>query len=171
MGSRPWGMWKESGSTMREATTQQLSLQQLKRPRRVPAHASAQRGEVLRLLREAKARGQGLRRDDAIFQHRITQVGTRIFELERIGYEIDHRLEPGARFVTYFLIREPAKEKPLPTYLPKGSDPRQGTLANSPDWYEREHGPRPKTHPWKNAFSQKRLADPDCFALTPPEPR
>lgn len=27
------------------------------------------------------------------------------------------------------------------------------------------------THPWKQAFSDKRLADPDCFQLTPPEPR
>ena len=110
------------------------------RTRRVPAHASAQRDSVLRLLREAKARGQGLRREDAIFTYRITQVGARVHELERMGYVIRHDLEPGARFVTYFLVSEPGREKPLPTYQPRGSDPRQGSLANSPDWYERQTG-------------------------------
>jgi hypothetical protein len=40
------------------------------------------------------------------------------------------------------------------------------------DWYERTTGkPRPSGHPWKTAFSPKRLADPDTFVLTPPEPR
>jgi hypothetical protein len=108
--------------------------------RGIPSHASAQRDDVLRLLREAKARGRGLRRDDAIFQHRITQVGTRIFELEKMGYVIRHEHEPGARFITYFLVSEPGQLKPSPTYLPKGPDPRQGTLANSSDWYQRQTG-------------------------------
>jgi hypothetical protein len=117
-------------------------------PRRVPAHASAQRDNVLRLLREAKARGQGLRREDAIFQHRITQVGARVHELERMGFSIRHDLEPRARFITYFLVSEPEQEKPLSTYRPRGADPRQGSLANSPDWYERETGkPRPSPAP------------------------
>jgi len=88
-----------------------------------PGHTSAQRNDVLRLLREAKARGQGLRRDDAIFQHRITQVGARVHELERMGYIIRHDLEPGARFVTYFLVSEPEHEKPLPTYQRKPDAP------------------------------------------------
>jgi|SRR5713101_4123147 len=39
------------------------------------------------------------------------------------------------------------------------------------DWYEKQHGQRPTSHPWKTAFSRKRLADSDCFELTPPEPR
>ena len=37
--------------------------------------------------------------------------------------------------------------------------------------FSREFGLRPASHPWKPAFSDKRLADPDCFTLTPPEPR
>jgi len=98
--------------------------------RHIPPHVSAQRDNVLRLLREAKARGQGLRREDAIFQYRITQVGSRVFELEKIGYCIRHDLEPGARFVTYFLVSEPEREKPLPSYKPRGVDPRQGILAD-----------------------------------------
>ena len=45
-------------------------------------------------------------------------------------------------------------------------------LPDSADWYEREHGrPRPAPHPWKTAFSEKRMAEDDCFVLTPPEPR
>ena|ERR1700687_769216 len=112
-----------------------------------PAHASAQRDTVLRLLREAKARGAGLRRDDAIFAHRITQVGTRVFELEHMGYVIRHEQEPGARFITYFLVSEPDQPKPLPTYQPKGPDPRQHILSNSPDWFERQTGkPRVDTN-------------------------
>ena len=113
-------MW---GVVVRETTTENR--------RGIPPHASAQRDNVLRLLREAKARGAGLRRDDAIFQHRITQVGTRVFELEQQGYVIRHEQEPGARFVTYFLISEPGTPKPLPTYLPKGPDKRQGSLLKS----------------------------------------
>jgi hypothetical protein len=131
--------------------------------RGIPAHASAQRNDVLRLLREAKARGQGLRRADAIFQHRITQVGARVHELERMGYVIRHDLEPGARFVTYFLVSEPAEEKPLPDYRSK-----QRPLSK--DWYEQATGrKRPSWQP--RPFSEKRMAQDDCFVLTPPEPR
>jgi len=118
------------------------------RQRHVPAHVSAQRDNVLRLLREAKSRGQGLRKEDAVFQYRITQVATRIHELEKIGYVIRHELEPGARFVTFFLVSEPEREKPLPKFEPRGVDPRQGSLANSPDWYERQTGQeRPSVDP------------------------
>lgn len=122
--------------------------------RGIPAHASDQRNDVLRLLREAEARGQGLRREDAIFSHRITQVGARIYELEHIGYKILHKLEPGARFVTYFLVSEPTQEKPLPTYQPKGPDKRQGAFSNSPDWFEKQSG-------------ERRLGPTPEFELTP----
>lgn len=40
------------------------------------------------------------------------------------------------------------------------------------DWYVTATGkPRPSQHPWKNAFSQKRLSQDECFRLTPPEVR
>lgn len=40
------------------------------------------------------------------------------------------------------------------------------------DWYVATTGKsRPAQHPWKNAFSEKRLAESDCFQLTPPEAR
>lgn len=53
-------------------------------------------------------------------------------------------------------------------------DKRQSVLPLAPgeDWYTRQTGkPRPPSHPWKAAFSPKRLSDSDCFELTPPEPR
>lgn len=102
---------------------------------------SHQREEVLRLLREAKARGGGVNKAVLLFEHRYTQCAARIFELEQQGYVIEHRSIPGDRFVTFFLVREPEHLKPLPTYQPKGPpDPRQGTLAKSADWYERQTG-------------------------------
>jgi hypothetical protein len=88
-----------------------------------------QRDEILRLLREAKARGQGVNKAVLLFQHRYTQAAARVFELEKQGYVIDHRAIPGERFVTFFLVSEPEREKPLPTYQPKGPDPRQSTLT------------------------------------------
>jgi len=43
-------------------------------------------------------------------------------------------------------------------------------LSDSQDWYERQTGkPRPG---WQSRpFSEKRMAQDDCFVLTPPEPR
>jgi hypothetical protein len=115
------------------------SAQQISRGR--PAFSDTQREEVLEMLRAAGQRG--ISRAVLIFDKHFTQCGTRIFELEKMGYVIRHDLEPGARFVTYFLVSEPEKEKPLPTYQPRGADPRQRTFANSSDWYVKEHGPRP----------------------------
>jgi hypothetical protein len=88
-----------------------------------PPHAPPQRDKILRLLREAKLRGQGVSRADLIFQHRYTQCAARIFELEKHGCVIEHRSILGERFVTYFLVSEPAKpaaekDRPQLTGLP-----------------------------------------------------
>ena len=48
--------------------------------------------------------------------------------------------------------------------------PASETRHSRAEQFSREFGLRP-SHPWKTAFSEKRLADPDCFTLTPPEPR
>jgi hypothetical protein len=87
-----------------------------------------QRGEILRLLREAKASGQGVNKAVLVFQCRHTQAAVRIFELEKQGYVIEHRSIPGERFVTFFLVSEPKQEGALPKYQPRGADPRQGCL-------------------------------------------
>ena len=125
---------------MKEINTNRVSNQDNLSRREVPAHSAVQRDRVLRLLYEAKSRGQGLRKEDAIFTFRLSQVAARIHELERMGYVIRHESEPGQRFVTFFLVGEPECEKPLPTYQPRGADPRQASLANSPDWYVRTTG-------------------------------
>jgi hypothetical protein len=114
--------------------------------RGAPAFSHGQRARILELLRQAGP--QGVKREDLIFHHRYTQAGTRVFELQAMGYDIRSEQRSGDRYVTYVLHGEPAQERPLPTYLPKGPDPRQGTLANSCDWYERATGkPRSITQP------------------------
>jgi hypothetical protein len=133
-----------------------------------PQSKDHQRDHILRLLREARDHGQGVNKALLLFQHRYTQCAARIFELEKQGYVIEHRSIPGERFVTFFLLSEPEREKSLPAYLPKGPDHLQGSLANSPDWYEREHGQRPSSHPWKKPFSKKRMAEMPLFDLAAP---
>jgi hypothetical protein len=80
---------------------------------RNPIQEGAQRDEILRLLREAKARGQGVNKAVLVFECRYTQCATRIFELEKQGFKIEHRSIPGERFVTFFLVSEPAAPKPV----------------------------------------------------------
>lgn len=102
----------------------------MRTPRGRPAFADDQRSKILDLLRRAGPRG--IRRDALIFEHRYTQCGTRIFELEQQGYVIRHESRPGERYVTYVLESEPLELKPLPA---------------GADWYEREHGRRPSGKP------------------------
>jgi hypothetical protein len=61
-------------------------------------------------------------------------------------------------------LHEPAR----PGY-PKNKRQDVLPLAQGQDWYEKQHGPRPASHPWKQAFSPKRLAED--FQLTPPGDR
>jgi hypothetical protein len=123
--------------------------------RGAPAFAASQRDKILELLRQAGPRG--ISRSDLIFHHRMTQCGTRIFELEQMGYVIRHDSRPGQRYVTYVLVSEPLTPKPIPS---------------GADWYTIQTGkPRPSGHPWEKPFSEKRMAQDDCFVLTPPEPR
>ena len=96
-----------------------------------PGFAGDQRAEILRLLREAGHRG--VSKAVLIFDKRYTQAAARVFELERMGYQIRHESRDGERYVTFVLVGEPDEPKPLPTFKPK-----------SADWYERTTGqPRP----------------------------
>jgi hypothetical protein len=87
---------------------------------------SHQCDHILCLLREARDRGQGVNKAVLLFQYRYTQAAARIFELEKQGCVIEHRSIPGERFVTFFLVSEPApkpeppqwKDRPRPTGLP-----------------------------------------------------
>jgi hypothetical protein len=106
--------------------------------RGAPSFSNDQRTKILELLREAGP--QGVKRETLIFERHFTQCGTRVFELQKMGYDIRSEQRGDDRYVTYVLYGEPAQEKPLPTHLPKGPDPRPGTLANSVDWFERATG-------------------------------
>jgi hypothetical protein len=101
--------------------------------------------EVLRLIREAHARGQGVNRAYFIFELRYTQVGARIAELnkelEHEGLVIRSRKVHGQRYVEYFLAELPHK---------------QHALSDSPDWYERTTG---STRPPATTSSELPLFD------------
>ena len=90
------------------------------------------------MLRGAGPRG--VRREELPYVHRWSQEGTRIHELERMGYLIEHALEPGQKFVTYRLISEPASEKPLPNFESKQQSPQAAFCESSGDWYTRQTG-------------------------------
>src|SRR5579859_7542891 len=77
-----------------------------------PTFAASQRDKILALLKQAGS--EGVRREDLIFQHRWTQAGTRIFELEQMGYKIRHESRSGERLVVYVLESEPLELRPLP---------------------------------------------------------
>lgn len=100
-------------------------------PRGRPAFSDTQRERILELLRKAGPRG--VRREDLLYVHRWSQAGTRIYELERMGFVIEHVLEPGQRFVTYRLLSEPLVPQPLPN-----SERTPGAAAG--DWFQRETG-------------------------------
>lgn len=103
-----------------------------------PAFADCQRAKILQLLRAAGARG--VRREELLYVHRWSQAGARIHELERMGYRIQHVLEPGEKFVTYRLMSEPASEKPLPSFERKQEPSQAAFCEHSTDWYTRQTG-------------------------------
>jgi len=91
-----------------------------------PTFAANQREKILELLRASGPRG--VSREELIFRYRWTQCGTRIFELQKMGFVIrsDDR---GGRYPTwYVLLSEPLELKPL---------------VEAGDWYDSQHGPRP----------------------------
>ena len=105
-------------------------------PRGRPAFAETQRAEILQLLRDAGPAGVG--RDFLIFTKQYTQCGSRIFELQRMGYGIRSEMRERRRFVTYVLESEPAEPKPLPSFQKK-----QRLLTR--DWFVEATGrERPK---------------------------
>src|SRR5258708_2328715 len=85
----------------------------------------------------------------------------RISELRKPDGCLIETIPVDSSTVRYVLLRDSNGEQP------NQNPPR----TESRDWYEREHGTRPSAHPWKKPFSEKRLTEPDCFVLTPPEPR
>lgn len=86
------------------------------------------------------------------------QFRARIHEMNALGWKIRSVDLPKREWVRGIRTKYVMDAKPL-------------EVARGEDWYEKLHGKRPASHPWKKPFSEKRLAEPGCFALTPPEPR
>lgn len=101
-------------------------------PRGQPAFAESQREAILDLLREAGA--DVVSHADLIFNHHYSQCGTRVFELQKIGYVIRSEMRDGDRHVTYVLESEP------------GSPNKPGNLSES-DYAKREREERDRAMP------------------------
>lgn len=127
------------------------------RPRRgngAPARCASHKSAILALLRERGPQGilgSELYGSPEKFGR---SPRNRISELRQAGFLVSG--EPrGSADWHYVLLRDDSGARPQ---------------ANSSDWYTRQTGkPRPgwQTRP----FSPKRMAQNDCFVLTPPEPR
>jgi Helix-turn-helix domain len=93
-----------------------------------PEFADSQREKILRLLKRAGR--SGVRREDLIFHYRWTQAGSRIFELEKMGYKIRHESRPGERLIVYVLASEPLEPKPFQVWKPEKSGYRHKSGAS-----------------------------------------
>lgn len=118
-----------------------------------PARSHSHYEAILALLRERGSRGV---LGSELYAHPELcgrSPRNRISELRRDGCLIEGKAH-GASDWWYRLIRDNAGVKPV---------------TDSSDWYTRQTGkPRPG---WQaRPFSEKRMADPNCFRLTPPEP-
>ena len=121
-----------------------------------PARSRSHYEAILQLLRERGPRG--VLGSELYAQPELygRSPRNRISEARAAGYLIEGKAY-GSSDWHYVLLRDNAGVKPL---------------ADSSDWYTRQTGkPRPSQHPWKTAYSRNRLAQDDCFVLTPPEPR
>jgi hypothetical protein len=104
-----------------------------------PPCAASQRQEILRLLREAGA--TGVSRAEVIFTRHMTQCGTRIFELQKMGYIVRSENRGGRYPTWYVLASEPSDPRPLPSF-----ERKQESVSG--DWFERTTGfTRPKQAP------------------------
>ena len=97
-------------------------------PRGCPEFGDSQRNEILGMLRRAGP--AGVSRSFLIFEKHFTQCGTRVFELQKMGYVIRFE-DRGGRYPTWYVL----VSKPL----------RPQAIPNSADWRERQTGePRPR---------------------------
>lgn len=93
-----------------------------------PPNAKTQRGEILALLIKARGEWVPLPAITAC----AAQYNARVFELRRLGFNIENRTETdsksGQRHSWFRLLSATI-----------------ATNTASPDWYERDHGARPKS--------------------------
>jgi Helix-turn-helix domain len=143
----------------------------------LPRNVKGQRARILRPLLDAKGAWVPLPK---ILDLHISQFGARILELRRLGFQIENKTQrddSGVVHSWYRLVNSPAAPTPDPISsfsAPKREEkererPAGDTRHNRAGQFEREFKVRPGWQP--RPFSEKRMADPDCFTLTPPEPR
>jgi hypothetical protein len=93
----------------------------------LPQSAKTQRARVLRLLIDAHGAWVPL---PQILELRISQFGARIFELRRLGFQIENKTErndSGAVYSWYRLVSDTPKAEP-----PKSIPPK-----HAPEWKDR----------------------------------
>jgi hypothetical protein len=129
---------------MTDATSvEQIEQAKPRRPRGAPARTRSHNDAILALLRERGPHGVlGSELYDAPHLYGRSPRN-RISECRRDGHLIEGKPR-GASDWHYVLIRE--NESPTTRSAP-GKPVEQIKLADSPDWYEREHGPRPASAP------------------------
>lgn len=106
-----------------------------------------------------KAGAAGVHRAYFLYTLHWSQHGARITEMNGLGWVIESVNLPKSQWVRGIRTKYVLRSKPL-------------EVAPGEDWYVKLKGqPRPRSHPFNQAFSTKRMAQDDCFVLTPPEPR
>lgn len=130
---------------------------------------AAQQDRILDLL---KTRGYGqwvsLPEIEALKPH-IADRNTRIWELRwKRDFNIQCEVETvdGEKHSRYRLL--PGSWREL-RGKPEGNRTPEDTRHSRASEFERQHHVRPGWQP--RPFSEKRMAQEDCFVLTPPEPR
>lgn len=104
-----------------------------------------------------KAGADGVHRAYFLYTLYWSQVQARITEMNELGWVIESVNLPKSQWVRGIRTKYVLRSKPL-------------EVAPGEDWYVKLKGkPRPGWQP--RPFSEKRMAQDDCFVLTPPEPR
>jgi len=80
-----------------------------------------------------------------LYEAHWSQIGARVSEMNDAGWTVTSVDLPKSQWVNAIKTAYRLDSKPLK--------------------------PRPSGHPWEKPFSAKRMAQDDCFVLTPPEPR
>lgn len=129
----------EADSRQSRPTLEEVATARPHRARGAPARSRSHYAAILQLLRDRGA--QGVLGSELYARPELygRSPRNRISELRRDGHLIEGKPQGSADWF-YCLIRDSSGVK-------------------SGDWYERLHGPRPASHPWKQAFSPNRLAE------------
>ena len=104
-----------------------------------------------------KAGAAGVHKGYFVYTLHWSQIAARITEMNQLGWRIRSETLPQKEWINGIRTQYHLDGKPL-------------EVGPGEDWYVKLKGkPRPGWQP--RPFSEKRMAQDDCFVLTPPEPR